>query len=81
MFQRQEEKDHIQSQFTAVPVPTFDGSDADAFLTEFEGWMRLTGVNEGSPQLKLDWLIQACTPKVKKLVEKVVEEHGELVGV
>jgi len=74
-------KDNVSSKLPAVPLPTFDGSDLDGFLKEFDRWMRLTGMHDSSSQMQLDWFVQACTPKVKKLVEKVVEEQGTLVGV
>ena len=81
ILQLQTGKEHVLSQLPPVPVPTFDGSDSETFLKEFERWMRLTGVTDGSGQLQLDWLIQACTPKVRNRVENVVEEHdGDLVG-
>ena len=34
-----------------------------------------------SDAFKLDWLIQACAPKVKRIVEKVIEEKKTLVFV
>ena len=35
-----------------------------------------------SEKFKLDWLVEACTPKVKKLVEKIIEEKKyDLLGV
>ena len=81
ILQLQKGKEHVLSTLPPVPVPTFDGSDSETFLKEFERWMRLTGVTDGSGQLQLDWLIQACTPKVRNRVENVVEEHdGDLVG-
>lgn len=58
----------------AVKLPVFDGSDLDGFLKDWERWLRLSGVQETSDAYKLDWLLESCTPKVKKLVEKVVEE-------
>ena len=74
-------RENVSSKLPAVPLPTFDGSDSDAFLKEFDRWMRLTGMHSSSVQMQLDWLVQACTPKVKKLVEKVVEEQGNFVDV
>ena len=68
------QKDVVQSKLPAVPVPTFDGSDLENFLKDWERWLRLSGVQFCSEQVQLDWLVQACTPKVKKLVEKVIEE-------
>ena len=65
---------HTQSKLPALPVPSFDGSDLEVFLKEFQRWMRLSGVEVASEKVQLDWLLQACTPKVKRLVEKVVEE-------
>ena len=78
---RQERSSHISSKLPPVPVPTFDGTDLEAFLKEFERWMRLTGITDGPSQMQLDCLIQACTPKVKKLAEKVVEEQADIISV
>jgi hypothetical protein len=65
---------HAQTKLPSLSVPTFDGSDLEAFLKEFQRWMRLSGVDASTEKVQLDWLLQACTPKVKRLVEKVVEE-------
>jgi hypothetical protein len=66
-------KDTFSAKLPAIPLPTFDGSDFENFLKEFERWLRLSGIQESPDQLKIDWLIQACSPKVKTLVEKVVQ--------
>ena len=71
-----EKREPSSSKLPAVTLPTFDGSDLDYFLKQFERWMRLSGISESSDQYKIDWLIEASTPKVKKLVEKVAEETG-----
>ena len=60
-----EGREHVQTKLPPVSVPVFDG-DLETFLKEFERWLRITGVFECSEQVQLDWLIQACTPKVKK---------------
>ena len=72
---------HAQSKLPPIPLPVFDGNDLDVFLKDFERWMRLSGVDVCAENVKLDWLIQACAPKVKKLVEKVVEEKVSLIDV
>ena len=60
----------------AVQLPVFDGLDLDTFLKDWERWLRLSGVQDLSDKTKLDWLVEACTPKVKKLVEKVIDEKN-----
>jgi hypothetical protein len=64
----------VLSRLPPVTLPTFDGSDLDTFLKDWQRWLRLSGVCESSEQVKLDWLLESCTPKVKKLVEKVIDE-------
>jgi len=65
----------------AARLPLFDGSDLDIFLKDFERFLRLTGLGQAPEKLKLDWLIEACSPKVKRLVEKACEEmHWSLSG-
>ena len=58
-----------------LPLPNFDGSDYEGFLKSWERWLRISGVENCEDRLKMDWLVEACTPKVRKLVEKVVEEN------
>ena len=67
-------KGSFQSKFPALPLPSFDGSDLENFLKSWERWLRLSGVEFSDDKTKLDWLIESCTPKVKKLVERLVEE-------
>ena len=68
----------VQSKLPPVTLPTFDGSDLESFLKDFERWLRLSGVDKCSESFQLDWLIQAASPKVKRIVERVVEEEGNL---
>lgn len=70
-----------QSKLPAVPLPVFDGADLEDFLKQFERWLRLTGVQCAADCVKLDWLVQACAPKVKKIVEKLVEEKSSFVSI
>ncbi len=67
-----------QSKLPPVTLPTFNGSDLDIFLKRWQRWLRLCGLEHAPDQAKLDWLIEACTPRVLNLVEKVVEENNNL---
>lgn len=62
------------SRLPAVNLPSFDGSDLETFLKEFSRWLRLTGLTNAQDTVKCDWLIQACTIKVKKILEKLVDD-------
>ena len=74
-------KEIVQSKLPAVPVPTFDGSDLESFLKDWERWLRLSGVQLCSEQVQLDWLVQACAPKANKLAtSKVIANHWTLGG-
>jgi hypothetical protein len=68
----------VSAKLPPIPLPSFDGSDLDTFLKDFERWLRLSGVEGCSEAFQLDWLIQCSTSKVKKIVEKVVEENKSL---
>lgn len=67
-------KKENQTRLPPLPLPTFDGSDLEPFLKEWQRWLRLTGVQDSADQVKLDWLLECCSPKVRKLVDKVIEE-------
>ncbi len=67
-----------ESKLPPVPLPMFDGSDLDNFLKRWNRWLRLCGLKQAPDEAKLDWLIEACTPKVQKLVESVVETESTL---
>ena len=81
ILEAQNAQQNAQSKLPPVPVPNFDGSDLESFLKEFGRWMRLTGVESCAEKVQLDWLVQACTPKVRKLVEKVVDEKASMFDV
>ena len=71
-----------QAKLPAVNLPNFDGTDLEGFLKAWQRWLRLSGVEDSSDKLKTDWLIEACTPKVRKLVEKLVDDSpGDLLQV
>ena len=42
------EREGVQTKLPPLPLPTFDGSDLDSFLNEFERWLRLSGVDRCS---------------------------------
>ena len=56
-------------------LPKFDGTDLEDYCKEFLRFFRLTGMMEGEDQIKIDWFIQGCHLKIKKLVQKVADEH------
>ena len=78
-LERRESRETVQSKLPSVALPQFDGSDLEMFLKDFERWLRLSGVENCSDSFKLDWLIQACTPKVKRIVEKIAEDKKNLI--
>ena len=71
----------VSAKLPPVPLPVFDGSDLELFLKEFERWLRLSGVQSCPESYQLDWLIQCATPKLKRIVERVVEEQPKLESV
>jgi hypothetical protein len=66
----------------SIPLPTFDGTEFTLFLKGFRRWMRLSGVEEAAEETKADWLIEACAPRVRRLVTTLVEQNeGNFIGV
>lgn len=68
-----EKSDQKEMKLPAVKLPSFDGTDLETFWKDFERWLRLSVCLGTSEKFKLDWLVEACSPKVKTLVEKVIE--------
>ena len=64
----------LPSKLPLVPLPIFDGNGLDNFLKNWQRWLRLCGIMQANDQAKVDWLIEACSPKVQQLVENVVED-------
>ena len=71
----------VSAKLPPVPLPVFDGGDLELFLKEFERWLRLSGVQSCPESFQLDWLIQCATPKLRRIVEKLVEEQPRLESV
>jgi hypothetical protein len=67
-------KGEVSGKLPQVKLPEFDGQNLETFLKDFSRFLRLSGGNTMSEKLKLDWLIESITPKVKRLIEKLVEE-------
>jgi hypothetical protein len=66
----------------SIDLPKFDGSDFEEFLKRYERWLRLSGLRNENDQVKCDWLIEACVPKIRRLVETIVDQHdSDLVAV
>ena len=63
----------VQSRLPTISPPVFDGTDFEQFCKEFLRFLRLTGVLSADNLTKKDWLIQSCSPKVKKVVETLAE--------
>ena len=51
----------------------FNGGDLDEFYEEYARWMRLSGVCSESEEVKIDWLVEFCSPKIRPLVKKNCE--------
>lgn len=56
-------------------LPKFDGSDLEDYAKEFLRFLRLTGTIDSDDQVKIDWFLQGCHVKIKKLVQKVADEN------
>ena len=60
-------------------LPKFSGQDFPSFVDKFARFLRLSGLQQMSDQVKTDWLIQACDPQVYKIVVNTVKEsQGDL---
>ena len=60
-------------------MPKFSGQDFPSFVDKFARFLRLSGLQQMSDQVKTDWLIQACEPQVYKIVVNTVKEsQGDL---
>ena len=62
----------------AMPLPNFDGIDLDIFLVDFARWLRLSGLSQASQSTQIDWFVTCCSPKVKKIAEKIAGECTSL---
>ena len=71
----------VTAKLPPVPLPVFDGTDLELFLKEFERWLRLSGIQSSPESYQVDWLIQCSTAKIRRIVEKVVEENPKLDAV
>ena len=58
-------------------LPKFSGQDLPSFVDKFARFLRLSGLQQMSDQVKTDWLIQACEPQVYKIVVNTVKESQE----
>ena len=56
-------------------MPVFDGSNLEGWARDFLRWLRVTALQDSDPQLRMDWVIQSSTPKVRHLLEKLTESH------
>ena len=60
-------------------LPKFSDQDFPSFVDKFARFLRLSGLQQMSDQVKTDWLIQACEPQVYKIVVNTVKEsEGDL---
>ena len=66
----------LTTKLPSIELPKFDGNDFEEFLKRWHRWLRLSGLQLEPDLSKCDWLIEACTPKVRRLVETVVDQHN-----
>ena len=64
-----------------VTLPSFDGQDLEGFLREVLRWLRLSQLTTAEDQVKLDWLYQACTGKVKRILDGILEKETHFESV
>ena len=67
----------ISTKLPSIPLPNFDGNDFDSFCKELFRFMRLSNLAQADDQTKLDWLIQALSPKLRKILESILERTSE----
>ena len=73
-FQRHE-KPGTQTKLPLLKLPEFSGLDLEEYLDDFQRWLRLSGVLYEDDQVKMDWLLESCSVKVKPIVKKLVGEQ------
>ena len=63
----------------ACELPKFSGQYFPSLEDKFARFLRLSGLQQMSDQVKTDWFIQACEPQVYKFVVNTVKEsQGDL---
>jgi hypothetical protein len=65
----------IISKLPQVELPKFGGHDFPLFVEKFGRFLRLSGLQSASDQVKSDWLAQAAEPQVYKITMKVLKDN------
>lgn len=60
---------HQSGKLPAITPPVFDGSDFDNFCTQFVRFMRLTGLLQANSVVQVDWVVNCCAPKIRRIAE------------
>ena len=61
----------------AIALPSFGGMDFEFFCKEFFRFMRLSSLTLADDQTKNDWLVQAFQPKLRKILESILEKESK----
>ena len=69
-----ETEQKIMTKLPMVKLPEFAGQDFEEFLDEFQRWLRMTNVIKEPQETKIDWLLEACSNKIRPMVKKLVQE-------
>ena len=72
------EKANTTTKLPMLQPLSFNGVDLDDFLDEFSRWLRLSGVSGEDDSIKIDWLIEFSSPKVRPIVKKLARDYDTL---
>ena len=61
--------------------PELDGQSLDDFIDDLGRWLRLSGVSKEPDEVKLDWLLEMATRKVKTLLKKLMVHNASFSDV
>ena len=74
----EKEEQKIMTKLPMVKLPEFSGVDFEEFLDDFQRWLRMTNVISEPQDTKIDWLLEACSIKVRPMVKKLMSESTSL---
>ena len=74
----EKEEQKIMTKLPMVKLPEFSGVDFEEFLDDFQRWLRMTNVISEPQDTKIDWLLEACSIKVRPMVKKLISESTSL---
>ena len=75
------EKPSVTTKLPILQPISFSGVDLDEFVEEFSRWLRLSGVLHESEEVKIDWLVEFSSPKVRPVVKKITKEKHTISDV